>query len=139
MIRFAKCCNPLPGDDILGYITKGRGVSIHRADCPNVKSENDPIHGRLVEVEWDNDKNKDKSFEAEVQIKAIDRRGLFTDVSRIFADEKITVNGINAKTSKDGSAIMNVVLEVSSKEQLKSIMNQIKRVDGVMDVFRIFN
>lgn len=139
LIRFAKCCNPLPGDDILGYITKGRGVSIHRADCPNVKSENDPIHGRLVEVEWDNDKNKDKSFEAEVQIKAIDRRGLFTDVSRIFADEKITVNGINAKTSKDGSAIMNVVLEVSSKEQLKSIMNQIKRVDGVMDVFRIFN
>ena len=85
------------------------------------------------------DKNKNKNFEAEIQIKAIDRRGLFTDVSRILADEKITVNGINARTSKDGTAIMNVVLEVLSKEQLKSIMNQIRRVEGVIDIFRLFN
>ena len=93
--------------------------------------------------EWDTkytqDKNKNKNFEAEIQIKAIDRRGLFTDVSRILADEKITVNGINARTSKDGTAIMNVVLEVLSKEQLKSIMNQIRRVEGVIDIFRLFN
>lgn len=139
LIRFAKCCNPLPGDDIVGYITKGRGVSIHRSDCPNTLNDDDASRGRLIDVEWDVDKNKNKNFEAEIQIKAIDRRGLFTDVSRILADEKITVNGINARTSKDGTAIMNVVLEVLSKEQLKSIMNQIRRVEGVIDIFRLFN
>lgn len=79
MIRFAKCCNPLPGDDIVGYITKGRGVSIHRSDCRILLNDDDASRGRLMNVEWD-DKNKNKNFEAEIQIKAIDRRGLFTDV-----------------------------------------------------------
>ncbi len=139
LTRFAKCCNPLPGDDIVGYITKGRGVSIHRADCPNTTPESEPSEGRFIEVEWDIDKNKNKNFEAEIQIKAIDRRGLFTDVSRILADEKISVNGINARNSKDGTAIMNVLLEVTSTDQLKNIMNQIKRVEGVLDTFRLFN
>lgn len=139
LTRFAKCCNPLPGDEIVGYITKGRGVSIHRADCPNTTLELDPSKGRFIEVEWNVDKNKNKIFEAEIQIKAIDRRGLFTDVSRILADEKISVNGINARNSKDGTAIMNVLLEVTSTDQLKNIMNQIKRVEGVLDTFRLFN
>lgn len=139
LIRFAKCCNPLPGDEITGYITKGRGVSIHRMDCPNIPDSDVESSGRLIEVEWNVNDDKKKHFEAEIQIKAVDRRGLFTDVSRILADEKISVNGINAKNAKDGTALMNVVLEVESKEQLKSIMNQIKRVEGVMDVFRLFN
>lgn len=83
LIRFAKCCNPLPGDEIIGYVTKGRGVAIHRADCPNANVNGDFFKNRLVDVAWSN--SEASKFEAEIQIKAVDRRGIINDITHIIA------------------------------------------------------
>ncbi|MDO4721092.1 MAG: bifunctional (p)ppGpp synthetase/guanosine-3',5'-bis(diphosphate) 3'-pyrophosphohydrolase [Peptostreptococcaceae bacterium] len=136
LIRYAKCCNPLPGDDIVGYITKGRGVSVHREDCPNISR--DDVQKR-VEVEWAISEDKMSSFEAEIQLRAGDRKGLFMEVSRILGDEKLSVLGINARSNKEGIALMNILLEVRNKDQLKNIINKLKRMPEVEDVARIFN
>lgn len=136
LTRFARCCNPLPGDEIVGYITKGRGVSIHRADCPNINSDD---RQKRVEVEWSIGEDKPKSFGAEIQIKASERKGLFMEVSRILSDEKLAVKGVNARSNKEGDFIMNALIEVEDKEQLKSIINKLKQIKDVHDVFRIFN
>ncbi|MDO4711195.1 MAG: bifunctional (p)ppGpp synthetase/guanosine-3',5'-bis(diphosphate) 3'-pyrophosphohydrolase [Peptostreptococcaceae bacterium] len=137
LIRFAKCCNPLPGDDIVGYVTKGRGVSIHRADCDNIDLSDEIANQKLVEVEWDQAIGIAKEFDVEIAIQADDRRGLFVDVSKVFSDEKITVNSINARTNKDSIVAMNAGITVASKEQLKGIINKLKRVDGVLSVSRV--
>ncbi len=137
LVRFAKCCNPLPGDDIIGFITKGRGVSIHRQDCSNINIEDPESINRIIDVEWD--LKKKASFEAEVKVKANDRSGLLTEITQIFVSEKISLNGINARTGKDGIANMTLLLQIESKEQLKSIMNKIKSLSGVLDVFRVIN
>ncbi|MDO5095746.1 MAG: bifunctional (p)ppGpp synthetase/guanosine-3',5'-bis(diphosphate) 3'-pyrophosphohydrolase [Peptostreptococcaceae bacterium] len=137
LIRFAKCCNPLPGDEIVGYVTKGRGVSIHRADCENIDLTDEIANAKLVEVEWDQGSSTSKEFDVEVNIQADDRRGLFVDVSKVFSDEKIMVNSINARTNKESIATMYAGITVSSKEQLKTIMNKLKRVDGVISVTRV--
>lgn len=137
LMRFAKCCNPLPGDEIVGYVTKGRGVSIHRADCDNIDINTEAPSDKLIEVGWDQNYNNLKSFEVEILILANDRRGLFVDVSRVLADEKIQVNGINARNNKDGLVNMNTIIVVASKDQLKSVKNKIKRIEGVISVDRL--
>lgn len=137
LVRVAKCCNPLPGDDIIGYITQGRGVSVHRKDCPNVSSNESGIMNRLISVDWN--LGKKVSFEAEIQIRANDRRGLITEVTQVFAVDKIAMNGINARTNRDKVANMNIFLQVESIEQLSTIMNKIKRIPGVLDVYRVIN
>lgn len=137
LIRFAKCCNPLPGDEIVGYVTKGRGVSIHRADCDNIDINTENPSEKLVEVGWDQNYTSVKSFEVEILIQAYERRGLFVDVSKILADEKIQVNGINARTNKEGLVNMNTIIVVATKDQLKSIKNKLKRIEGVISVNRL--
>ena len=137
LVRFAKCCNPLPGDDITGYITKGRGVSIHRKDCPNITTDDEGLANRTLEVMWDVEKKI--SFEAEVQVKANDRRGIVTEVTQIIANEKISLNGINGRTNKEKMVTMNLLLEIGSIDQLNSIMTKIRKVSGVTDVFRVIN
>lgn len=137
LVRFAKCCNPLPGDDIVGYVTKGRGVSIHRIDCDNIDLTDEEANQKLVEVEWDQSTSIIKEFDVEIIMQADDRRGLFVDVSKVFSDEKITVNSINARKNKDSIAIMNAGITVSSKEQLKGIINKLKRLDGMHSVSRV--
>ncbi len=137
LVRFAKCCNPLPGDEITGYITKGRGVSIHRHDCPNVSSNDPETLSRLLEVEWHLEKKV--SFEAEIQIRANDRRGIVTEITHIISTEKMGLNGINARTNKEKVVNMNLLLEVNSIEELSSVMNKLKNIAGVIDVFRVIN
>ena len=102
MVRFARCCNPVPGDDIVGYITRGRGVSIHRRDCTNIV-DNAEIVDRFMEVEWDIDKAIE--FQVEIQIKATDRKGLLSEVTLLLAEAKIPINALNARTTKERTAI----------------------------------
>ncbi|MZQ76137.1 MAG: RelA/SpoT family protein [Peptoclostridium sp.] len=137
LVRFAKCCNPLPGDDIVGFITKGRGVSIHRRDCSNIDLSDTEVNSRLLEVKWDLEKTA--SFEAEIKVKATDRRGIISEVTQLLAADKISLNGINARTTRDGMANMTILLQIESKDQLKSIMNKLKNLSGVLDVFRVEN
>lgn len=134
MVRFARCCNPVPGDDIVGYITRGRGVSIHRSDCPNIV-DNAEIVDRFMEVEWDI--GKAIEFQVEIQIKATDRKGLLSEVTLMLAEAKIPINALNARTTKERTAVFNMVLEISDIENLNKLMQKLKKLQGVTDVFRV--
>ena len=136
LTRLAKCCTPIPGDEIVGYITKGRGVTVHRKDCPNAQRDTQNSSKELVEVHW-NDINVNSSFDVEVQIRGYDRRGLFGDISRIFEDEKSDLLSLNARRVKDDIAIIDATFEVRSKEQVRKIIRKLKAVPDIHDVFRI--
>lgn len=134
LVKFSKCCNPVPGDDIIGYITKGRGVSIHRKDCTNLKdllSEEE----RIIEVEWYDEKEK-AEYNVDIQVLANDRTGLLADVVKEITSKKINIMGVNTKTSKDRIATIDVTLEVQDIEQLNQIIKQIRKVDSVYEVTR---
>ena len=137
LVRLAKCCNPIPGDEIIGYITKGRGVAVHRKDCPNSNLENEYFKNRIVNVSWET--SKVASFEAEIQIVTEDRRGIINDITHTVAVEKISLNGINARKSKDNIVNVNLLVEVNSIEQLNLLMKKIKSVPGVEDIYRVIN
>lgn len=137
MVRFAKCCNPVPGDDILGYITKGRGVSIHRKDCGNINSliKEDPQ--KVVDVSWGT--SKGVAYMAEIQVKTEDKSGILSDVMNILMDSKLPLNALNAKSAKRNLAYINIKIKIDTVEQLKELMKKIKRVPGVLDVYRMNN
>ena len=133
LIRLAHCCNPIPGDPIVGYITRGRGVSIHRGDCRNLSFFKDDEENRLVEVAWDSD--FDNPFQVKLEIYATDRAGMLSDILAILVEMKISANWINARGRKD-TAIIEMVLEMKSKEQLDYIVTKINRVKDVYEVKR---
>ena len=140
LVRFAKCCNPLPGDEIVGYITKGRGVAVHRADCVNVNPDDEFFKKRMIKVSWDGaGKDSNSTFEAEIQIKVVDRRGIVNEITHIVANEKIGLNGINARKGKDSEVTINLLVEVDGTEQLDYIMKKIKAVPGVEKIYRMTN
>ncbi len=132
-IRFSKCCNPVPGDEVVGYITRGRGVSVHRTDCPNIIMSEDAE--RFIEVEWDFQKKA--SYPAEIQIKASDRSGLLAEITQKITDSDLGVISLNARTSKDKVVFINVTLEIKDIEELRDLMRKIKRIRNVMDVYRV--
>jgi len=134
LVKFSKCCNPVPGDDIIGYITKGRGVSIHRKDCTNI---NDLLseEERIIEVEWYNDK-AEVSYNVDIEVLANDRTGLLSDVVKEITNQKINIMGFNTRTSKDRIATIDVTLEVQGIEQLNQVVKQIRKIDSVYEVTR---
>ncbi len=133
-IRFSKCCNPVPGDEIIGFITRGRGVSIHRTDCPNiVHSEEDKE--RLIEVTWDFEKKS--NYQAEIQVRGSDRPGLLAEIALRINDADVGLLSLNAKTSKDKSVLITMILEIHDKEQLNDLMKKLKRIGNVYDVYRV--
>jgi len=135
MVRFAKCCNPVPGDEIIGYITRGRGVSVHRMDCPNIRDHLDDTH-RLIEVDWDNDESKNVSYLTDLQIKAYDRDGLLSDITTIFSEAKTPVKAINARTNRDNTAVINVTLSITDTSELQQLVKRLKAVENVTEVYR---
>ena len=137
LIRFAKCCNPLPGDEIVGYVTKGRGVAIHRTDCPNATSSDQFFKNRMVDVAWSNANNS--KFEAEIQIKAADRRGVVNDITHVVVVEKISLNGINARKGRDNLVNINLLVEVNDINELSVLMKKLKSVPNVEDIYRVVN
>lgn len=137
LVRFAKCCNPLPGDEIVGYITKGRGVAIHRSDCPNCKLDDEFFQKRLVDVEWNNPKKS--KFEGEIKIIATDRKSMLSDVTHMIAVQKLNINGINARKTKEGITHINLLIEVNDISELTNLMKKLKAIPGVDDVFRVRN
>lgn len=136
-VRFAKCCNPVPGDDIIGYITRGRGVTIHRSDCVNFEKSED-AQTRFIEVMWDK-KDEQNSYNSEVQIIAPDRKGLLGEITVLISDLNLTVTGVNAKLTKNNIAIINLTLEISSSEQLTKLINKIKSMPEIIEVKRNSN
>ncbi|MFT8350372.1 RelA/SpoT family protein [Clostridium saccharoperbutylacetonicum] len=135
MIRFAKCCSPVPGDDILGYITKGRGVSVHRKDCSNLQNLIDTDAERVVEVNWGT--SQGNSYVAEIEVQAEDRDGLLADIMSVITELKLQLSAVNANLAKQGYAIINVKLKTTSVDNLKDLMKRLKRLKGVTDVYRV--
>ncbi|WML35757.1 bifunctional (p)ppGpp synthetase/guanosine-3',5'-bis(diphosphate) 3'-pyrophosphohydrolase [Clostridium sp. OS1-26] len=137
LVRFAKCCNPVPGDEIVGYITKGRGVSIHREDCKNIDYLLKNEDNKLVEVSWGRPKGAE--YVAEIQIKAEDREGLLAESMEIISSSKTSLYAVNAKPAKNGIALINIKLKIIAIEDLKDVMKKIKKLKGVLDVYRTKN
>ncbi len=135
LIRLSHCCNPVPGDPIAGYVTRGRGVSIHRTDCRNVIAYQKFEGERMVEVAWD--KEFIEPFQVKLEANGLDRAGLLSDVLSILLEMKISANWVTARGRKDGGAVIEMVLEMKGLEQLEHIMNKIKRVKDVYDVRRV--
>ena len=133
LVRFSKCCNPLPGDEIIGYITKGRGVSIHRKDCVNVK-ELIKEENRIIDVYWENEEKA--SYNVDIEIEANDRMGLLSDILKAIANSKVNILAVNTKTGKDRIAVIYITLETKSINELNVIIKDIKKVDSVYDVRR---
>jgi GTP pyrophosphokinase len=135
MVRIARCCNPVPGDEIVGFITKGRGVSVHRADCPNVVSMPEEEKARFINVSWDGDK-LDQSYNTDITIIARDRKGLFSAVSKVCEDLDVNIAGVNARADKDENVQMNLTLSISNKAEMNKILRSLKSVQGVSEVYR---
>jgi GTP pyrophosphokinase len=135
LIRFSKCCNPVPGDGIIGFITKGRGISVHRKDCANVLSLSDIERQRFIEVAWDEEK-LDKSYNADIAILAEDRKGLFSDLSRVCEDMDVHIAGVNAKSAKDQFVNITMTLSISNTSQMEKVLKTLKSVQGVVYVHR---
>ncbi len=133
-VRFSKCCNPVPGDAIVGYITRGRGVSIHRSDCTNVHDLNDSEDQRFIEVEWDT--GKKATFLSELQIKALDRPKLLQDLTNLYSEAKLNAVSLNLRVNKEKVAIVDIGFEINDTKQIEDLMKKIKRLDGVLEVYR---
>lgn len=133
LVKLSKCCNPLPGDDIVGYITKGRGVSVHRTDCVNIKdllSEK----GRMIDVYWFDDvKGK---YSVDIEIFANDRNGLFKDVIKQIDNSNAKLMGVNARTNKENITNINLTVETENIEELNKLINSLKNIEGIYDVNR---
>lgn len=134
LVRFAKCCSPVPGDDIIGYITRGRGVTIHRSDCENFEKSED-ARNRFIEVAWATD--TEASYLTHVQIISSDRKGLLTDITMLMHEQSMMMTGINAKIDKKGIAIVNLSIEISDIEELNKLMRKLKAMEEVIEVKRV--
>lgn len=134
LVRLAQCCNPVPGDDIVGYITRGRGVSIHRSDCPNLKGLKEEGEDRFIDVSWKN--NRDQSYQVYLKVDAVNRNGLISDVTSLIKDEKVNLISVMARTTQQNRAHINLSVELSSIQHMKDIINKINGLDGVFRVSR---
>lgn len=135
LIRFSRCCNPVPGDEIVGFITKGRGISVHRKDCVNILTLPEEERQRFIEVQWNQDK-KDLSYDVDISILSEDRKGLFSDLSRICEDMDVHITGVNAKSAKDKIVNITMTLSISNTSQMQKILRRLRSVQGVADVYR---
>ena len=131
-VRFAKCCNPVPGDKIVGYVTIGRGVSVHRADCTNLK---DIEKNRIIEVTWNSTENG--RYSAEIEAQAMDKPNVIADIAGRINDSKLVLNSLNARAGKDGDLIVDIRVEIKSIADLEKLMDKLKRIKHVFDVYRV--
>lgn len=136
-VRFSKCCNPVPGDEIVGFITRGRGISIHRTDCANVLNMSELDRSRLIEAEWQvSEEETNQTYTTEINIYADNRKGLLADVSKIFLELDIDIITINVSNNKKGRATLSMSFDITGVSQLNRIISKIRSVEGVIDIER---
>jgi GTP pyrophosphokinase len=137
-VHFSKCCSPVPGDEIVGFVTRGRGVSIHRTDCVNIINLSDMERVRLIEAEWQAGADREEfgEYHAEIKIFCHDRSGLLVDITRAFTEANINISGIYSKTSKQGVATIDVSFQTRGKEQIVRIVEKLKQIESVIDIER---
>ena len=136
-VRFSKCCSPVPGDEIVGFVTRGRGISIHRTDCVNVMNLSETDRARLIEAEWQkSETDKSERYTAEIKIFGYNRTGLLVDITKIFTERKIDLSSLNCRVSKQGVATILLTFDVQGKEELASLTAKIRQIESVIDIER---
>ena len=135
LIRLSKCCNPVPGDEIVGYITKGRGVSIHRTNCPNVQTEE--ALPRLLEVEWEGNDERSKNYHVDIEITGFDRRGLLNEVLQAVAEMKTDIHIVTGRSDRQKMAIVNMTILIHNLSHLQRVVDRIKRIPDIYSVRRV--
>ena len=135
MVRLSRCCTPVPGDEIMGFVTRGRGVSVHRSDCANAASLSTTKGDRLIEVEWDRDSAG--VFVASIEVEALDRSKLLRDVSTVLSDHHVNILASSSHTGSDRVAKMRFDFELGDPSHLESLLATLKRVDSVFDAYRL--
>lgn len=137
-VRFSKCCNPVPGDEIVGFVTRGRGVTIHRTDCVNMIHLAESERERLIDAEWQGGAltRTGEKYSTEIKIYGNNRTGLLVDVSKVLTERNISVNSLSARTSKQGTATITVSFEISGVDELNKIIEKLRQVESVLDIER---
>jgi len=137
MIRLSKCCNPVPGDSIIGFITKGRGVSVHRADCPNIHADQ---MDRLIPVEWDNSGLPEKKdYQIDIEVEAYDRTGLINEVMQMVSEAKTTIVAVSGRADSNKIATINMTILIPHITHLNRVVERIKQIPDVYSVRRVTN
>jgi len=136
LVHLSRCCNPLPGDKIVGYVTRGKGVSVHRVDCPNVRGLMQD-EGRMIDVAWDNEVDENSFYPVQLEMKALDRMSLLADVTLAIAETKTNILGVHTHTNKNRIAQLNITVEIKDMAQLETVVKRLKRVNHVLDVYRV--
>ena len=137
-VRFSKCCNPVPGDEIVGFVTRGRGVSIHRTDCINIIGLSEMDRERLIDAEWQEtgESGQSEKYLAEINIYANNRNGLLADISKALTEKNINILSLNTRTSKQGVVSMSIMFETTGKEELNKIIDRIRNIESIVDIER---
>ena len=135
-VRFSKCCSPVPGDEIVGFVTRGRGISIHRTDCLNIMNLPEIDRNRLIDAEWQHTEEAEGKYLVEISIFANNRSGLLADVSKAFTEKEIDILSLTTRVSKQGTATIQVSFEIKSREELQRISDKIRTIESVIDIER---
>lgn len=137
-VRFSRCCNPVPGDEIVGFVTRGRGLSIHRTDCINMIHLSEAERARLIPAEWETEVTEKSGgqYLAEIKMYANDQQGLLMEISRIFTEENVDVKSMNVRTSKKGTATIEMGFIVHGREELERIVKKLQQLSGIIDIER---
>src|SRR5699024_618669 len=137
LVRLSKCCNPVPGDDIIGYITKGRGVSVHRIDCPNIQTEE--AKQRCLTVEWQNEQTDTRQYQLDLEISGYDRQGFLNDILQAISETKTNISQVNGRSDKNKMAIIQITILIHHTSHLKRVVDRIKQIKDVYTVTRTIN
>ena len=136
LVRFARCCNPVPGDEIVGYITRGRGVSVHRADCPKSPCDGEGEEAaRVIEVEWE--QSVEANYSVDIEITGHDHRGLLNEVLQAVSESKTNISAVSGRSDKNKLAMIHMTILIRNIEHLQSVVEKIKRVKDIYSVQRI--
>ena len=136
-VRFSKCCSPVPGDEIIGFVTRGRGISIHRTDCENLLSMSESERERLIEAEWvEENSGSDAEFIADINVYAMDRNALIHDITKVFMESDIPIKKIEGRVNKQGKTTINVQFGVRTKGDMNVLISKIRSIQGIIDIER---
>ncbi len=137
-VRFSRCCNPVPGDEIVGFVTRGRGISIHRTDCINIINLPEIERDRLIDAEWQQPEGEESKerYSTEIKIYANNRIGMFVDISKVFTERQIDIKSMNVRTSKQGKATIAMTFDIRGVEELNKLTDKIRQIEGVLDIER---
>ncbi len=137
-VRFSRCCAPVPGDEIVGFVTRGRGVSIHRTDCINIMSLSEIDRSRLIDAEWQPEEaaERNEKYLTEIVIYAQNRSGLLADITKTLSEKNIDIRSVNTRTNKQDIASIAMTFEITGREELQMVVDKLRLIDSVIDIER---